>query len=385
MGVISTTKVITASERALRPVTIQPGNREQVTAIECINSDGWLLPPIIILKGKTHISSWYLDSLPPKQTIAVSENGWTTDQLGLIWLADVFEKHTKDRTKGVYRLLILDGHGSYSTPEFDLFCKDHNIITLCMPPYSSHLLQPLDVSCFAGLKRLYGRQVEDLMRAGVSHINKSDFLPAYFTARIEALTPNTVRSGFAATGLVPYEPERVLSKLNTQLRTPTPPLPPTAEQAPWVPETPHNIQELELQAKAIGDFVQRRTAGSSSPTDRAIQQLVKGCQMAMHSAVLLADENKKLRAANERQKKKRAIRRSYITTRGVLTVQEGLDRSVATNLEPTGQSAGGVEELRIRAPRTCSMCKSLEHTARTCPLRFNSNQSCWIVIISICC
>jgi hypothetical protein len=130
---------------------------------------------------------------------------------------------------------------------------------------------------------------------------------------------------------------------------------------------------LELQAKVIGDFVQRRTAGSSSPTDRAVQQLVKGYQIAIYSAVLLADENKKLRAVNERQKKKRAVRRSYIATGGILTVQEGLDRSVATNLEPTGQSAGRFEELRIRAPRTCSICKSLEYTARICPLRFNSN------------
>ena len=373
MGIISTAKVITASERTLRPVTIQPGNREWVTAVECINSYGWSLPPMIILKGKIHISSWYTDSLPSDWTIAVSENGWTTDQLGLTWLTDVFEKYTKDRTDGVYRLLILDGHGSHVTPEFDLFCKDHNIITLCMPPHSSHLLQPLDVSCFAVLKRSYGRQIEDLMRVGVNHIDKSDFLPAYCVARIESLTSNTIRSGFGATGLVPYDPERVLSKLNTQLRTPTPPPPPTTEQAPWVPETPHNIQELEFQAKAIGDFVRRRTAGSSSPTDHAIQQLVKGCQMAMHSAVLLADENKKLRAANERQKKKRAVRRSYIATGGVLTVQEGLDRSVTTNTEPTSEFTGGVKEQRISAPRTCSMCKSLEHTARTCPLRGNSN------------
>ncbi|KFZ24810.1 hypothetical protein V502_00710, partial [Pseudogymnoascus sp. VKM F-4520 (FW-2644)] len=241
MGIISTAKVITASERALRPVTIQPGNCEWVTAVECINSDGWLLPPMIILKGKTHISSWYLNSLPPNWTIAISENGWTTDQLGLTWLTDVFERHTKDRTKGIYRLLILDGHGSHITPEFDLFCKDHSIITLCMPPHSSHLLQPLDISCFAVLKRLYGQQIEDLMRVGVNYIDKSDFLPAYFTARIESLTSNTIRSGFAAAGLVPYDPERVLSKLNTQLRTPTPPPPPTTEQAPWVPETPHNI------------------------------------------------------------------------------------------------------------------------------------------------
>ena len=95
--------------------------------------------------------------------------------------------------------------------------------------------------------------------------------------------------------------------------------------------------------------------------------------MAMHSAALLTDENKKLRAANERQKKKRAVRRSYIATGGVLTVQEGLDRSVAANTEPTGQSTGGAQQRRIRALQTCSICKSLEHTARTCPGRVNSN------------
>jgi hypothetical protein len=95
--------------------------------------------------------------------------------------------------------------------------------------------------------------------------------------------------------------------------------------------------------------------------------------MAMHSAVLLADENKKLRAANERQKKKRAVRRSYIATGGVLTVQEGLDRSVVANIEPTGQSTSRARERRIRVLRTCSICGSLEYTARTCPDRVNSN------------
>lgn len=57
MGVISTAKVITASDRTSRPVTFQPGNREWTTAIEYINTDGWSLPPMIILKGKLHIST----------------------------------------------------------------------------------------------------------------------------------------------------------------------------------------------------------------------------------------------------------------------------------------------------------------------------------------
>jgi hypothetical protein len=106
MGVISTAKVITAAEKD-RTVSIQPGNREWVTVIESINSTGWALPPMIILKGVMHQKSWY-EAIPDNWRIGVSENGWTTDELGLTWLREVFNKHTQDRTVGTYRLLILD-------------------------------------------------------------------------------------------------------------------------------------------------------------------------------------------------------------------------------------------------------------------------------------
>jgi hypothetical protein len=139
------------------------------------------------IEGKVRQSTWYSDTLPLEWVIGVSENGWTDNELGLTWLEHVFEKHTAHRTKGVYRLLILDGHGSHVTPEFDLFCKEHSIITLCMPPHSSHLLQPLDVGCFAVLERLYGQQIEGYMRNGVNHIDKPDFLQTYNTAHIEAM------------------------------------------------------------------------------------------------------------------------------------------------------------------------------------------------------
>ena len=65
---------------------------------------------------------------------------------------------------------------------------------------------------------------------GINHINKPDFLTAYLTAREESMAINTIHNKFAATGLVLYDPERVLSKLNTQLRTPIPPLNPSVEQ-----------------------------------------------------------------------------------------------------------------------------------------------------------
>jgi len=53
--------------------------------------------------------------------------------------------------------------------------------------HSSHLLQPLDVGYFVVLKRLYGRQIEGLMHNGVNHINKQDFLEAYYNACKETM------------------------------------------------------------------------------------------------------------------------------------------------------------------------------------------------------
>lgn len=112
MGIIATTRVVTGSEKNLRPNLIQPGNREWVTVIEGVNASGWFLPPMFILKGKNHQPSWYqTEGLPYGGAIGTSENGWTNKELGLFWLKEVFNKQTQSRTIGRYRLLILDGHG----------------------------------------------------------------------------------------------------------------------------------------------------------------------------------------------------------------------------------------------------------------------------------
>jgi hypothetical protein len=70
---------------------------------------------------------WYQDdALPFDWRIEVSENGWTTDEIGLRWLRKVFIPATTSRTIGRYRLLIIDSHGSHLTPAFDKACKDND-------------------------------------------------------------------------------------------------------------------------------------------------------------------------------------------------------------------------------------------------------------------
>lgn len=132
MDLIATAKVVTRSEYYGRRAILQPGNRELVTAIESISASGFVVPPCIIFKGKAYIEGWF-DSLPKDWRFEVSQNDWTTDEIGLPWLEKLFIPATSARTKGKYRLLILDGHGSHLTPQFDRICTENLIIPLCMP------------------------------------------------------------------------------------------------------------------------------------------------------------------------------------------------------------------------------------------------------------
>lgn len=183
MGRITPSLVLSSSERRGKAKALQPGNREWATVIQGINSSGEAMAPFVVVAGQNHLENWYRDNpFPSDWVIGVSENGWTTNQLGLQWIKH-FDKHSRGRTTGRKRLLVLDGHESHHSADFEHYCKENNIVTLCMPPHSSHLLQPLDVGCFSPLKRAYGRQIDNLMRAHINHITKVDFFAA-FHARI---------------------------------------------------------------------------------------------------------------------------------------------------------------------------------------------------------
>jgi hypothetical protein len=72
-----------------------PGKQEWVTDIECINAVGEALSPLLIFKAKNLNSGWLPAETPPDWHFGVSENGWTSNDLGLHWLMKVFEPQTR--------------------------------------------------------------------------------------------------------------------------------------------------------------------------------------------------------------------------------------------------------------------------------------------------
>jgi len=97
---------------------------------------------------------------------------------------------------------------------------------------------------------------------------------------------------------VPYNPERVISKMDVWLRTPTPPTSPDTA-LPWLSQTPHNPREATSQKDLIKGQISNHQGSSPTSMLAAVDQLAKGTMVVMHEVTILRIEVSALRKANE--------------------------------------------------------------------------------------
>lgn len=370
MGIIAPAMVVTRADRRGRSKAVQPGNREWATAIVCVNGEGRDIPPFLLVSGINHLASWYTESdLPANWPIKPTGNGWTNNETGLDWIKH-FEKHTRPYRQGGYRMLILDGHESHGSYDFQAYCKEQNIIILCLPAHSSHLTQPLDVGCFSVLKRMYSRQIEIFIKAHINHVSKIEFFIAFHAAYKQSITAQNAQAGFRGAGLIPFDPQAVISKMDIRLRTPELESVPVLE--PWLSQTPHNSSDALLQSTLVKAHIDCHRGSSPSPIFQTVRALAKGTEIIAHKLTLVTAENRMLRTANEALSRRRRAKRTRIQDGGMLTLEEATD--VLARKEATEESR---REKRISkvgqnqehsSGRHCSKCGNSGHNSRTCSI-----------------
>jgi 4-hydroxybenzoate polyprenyltransferase len=176
----------------------QPGSKAWTSFIKCISPTGRALHPLVIFKGKSAQQQWFSMELEPYQgwKFTATENGCTSDDTALEWLPKLFIPQTAPRDPKEPRLLILDGHRSHETLEFIWECYSNNIYLLFLPPHTSHVLQPLDLSVFSPLKHTYQKRLGALALLNDSTpLRRQNFLDCYKLARIDALIITNYKAG----------------------------------------------------------------------------------------------------------------------------------------------------------------------------------------------
>ena len=209
IGMIEATRVIVNATLGTR-FQANPGRQEWVSVIECISADGSSIAPLLIFKGETMSTGWCPDNVPAKWQVSCNSKGWTSNNHGADWLCVCFELQTREKADGRKRLLICDGHDSHISGEFIGHCMNNNILLVVLPPHTSHLLQPLDVSIFSPLKKALSARVDRLIRTGVACLRKVEWFECYIEAREVVFIARNIHGGWRGAGLFPIDKQKVL-------------------------------------------------------------------------------------------------------------------------------------------------------------------------------
>src|SRR5437762_4693490 len=198
------------------PVHCDPGARTLVTALECVSAAGTAIPPYIILPGVEIQAKFFYNRLDTRDTINVSPTRYTEDHIALAWL-EHFHRTTVPKDPDEWRIIIIDGHGSHRTKEFNRRASELKICVNCLPPHATHRLQPCDVGVFGVYKHYHQQAIIASIDRGIFDYGKDDFVAGLQDIRERTFKCHTIISAWEKCGIYPHNPAIVLDQLNDPL------------------------------------------------------------------------------------------------------------------------------------------------------------------------
>ena len=118
------------------------GTTEHITLLCGASAAGMALPPMIIYP-KAFPGGAYTFRGPDDAVYSKSESGWVDSELFYAWMQKFF------LVLAVHQqpvFLLVDGHSSHMTLDLIDLARENSIILFCLPPHTTHLLQPLDLN-----------------------------------------------------------------------------------------------------------------------------------------------------------------------------------------------------------------------------------------------
>ena len=182
------------------------GTTDHITLLCGASAAGLALPPMIIFP-KAFPGGSYTFKGPDDAVYAKSESGWVDSELFLSWMNKVFLPHAAAQRP---LLLIIDGHKSHMTLDLVDVARANDVILFCLPPHTTHALQPLDVSVFKSLKDNFYKSVRALSFVKKNFtVSKRDFASVVKGPFEKSFSMSNIKAGFAKTGIFPFNPDAV--------------------------------------------------------------------------------------------------------------------------------------------------------------------------------
>ena len=136
-----------------------------------------------------------------------SSNGWIDSAIFEDWFTNHFLSHASAERP---LLLLLDGHSSHFTLPVIKRAAEEDVIIFCLPPHTTHLLQPLDRGCFGCLKAHWSAECNRFTTETFGQlVNRSNFVQLFGQSWRLAMTMTNVEASFRTTGIYPFNSKAV--------------------------------------------------------------------------------------------------------------------------------------------------------------------------------
>lgn len=177
-----------------------------ITVVLCMNANGHYVPPMMIFPRK-NFKAELMDGAPPGSVGKCHPSGWIQSYLFTQWM-DHFITHVKPSLEDPV-ILILDGHYTH-TRNMDVIVKarENHIILICLPPHSTHKIQPLDVAFMGPLKTYYCKEIETWLKANPGRtVSPYQIASLFGKAYSRAASMEISINGFRKCGIMPFNRE----------------------------------------------------------------------------------------------------------------------------------------------------------------------------------
>lgn len=189
---------------------VEKGPAKATLTVMCtFSADGKMCPPMIIYPYQ-RIPANVISKVPEKWGIGRSDNGWMKSEVFFEFIANVFHPYLQENNIQRPVILFVDGHKTHLTYYLSELCKELKIILISLYPNSTRILQPADVAAFRPLKSEWKNAAFTWQtNNGGKAISKEDFAPILNEMLERMDLENTIKNGFRATGLYPWNPSNI--------------------------------------------------------------------------------------------------------------------------------------------------------------------------------
>lgn len=183
--------------------------KENITVLLVFNASGSICPPLVIFPYVRPPKA-LVKNMPENWILAKSESGWMRSDVFYEYICNDFNKWLNKNKIERPVILFIDGHRSHMTLPLSQFCEENSIILYALPPNTTHMLQPADVSVFRPLKQEWRNTVEKWKSKNAnSAINKLNFCSIFQEALMITEMKGYITNGFRKCGLFPLNPDAV--------------------------------------------------------------------------------------------------------------------------------------------------------------------------------